>query len=149
MPRLLLGLISALFLVCPVGAQEPSFEEGQVWTYETGPLDGGSLVKIQQIETVGSRAAPVTVYHISLIGVMLYGDGVPSSVAHLPVSEKTLRDSVIALSDSDAVFPDYRPGIERWRFAEGGVFDIPLADILDVIRETIEETPKRRVIGSL
>jgi hypothetical protein len=53
------------------------------------------------------------------------------------VSRATLDASVTQLSASKTVFPDPAPGIAQWRDAKGGVFTIPLADILSTIDATL------------
>ncbi|MGR4892131.1 hypothetical protein ACIPPQ_13980 [Sphingopyxis sp. LARHCG72] len=78
-----------------------------------------------------------TIYHIGLIGLKLACNGDAGEVAHLPVSEKTMRDSLIAPVESVAEFPDAAEGIAEWRRAEGGVFTIRMAEIADVLEQTM------------
>jgi hypothetical protein len=52
---------------------------------------------------------------------------------HLPVSELTLNASVTRLSAGNADFPSADEGIAMWREAQGGVFDIPLAEIVGIV----------------
>jgi hypothetical protein len=105
-----------------------------VWEYRTRPQNAESLLRIQQVET-GPAGAPV--YHFSLAGIRI--DGMPGdTMPHLPVSAATLDASVTRLSTRTPDFPDPAEGIATWRAAKGGVFTIPVADIVDIIQKTID-----------
>jgi hypothetical protein len=103
-----------------------------VWAYKTRPQDTGSLVKIQKIE----EAPPGTIYHISLIGIHIRPDEA-SVLQHAPVSRQTLDASVTKQVSDPGTFPDATSGIAQWRNAHGGVFTISLAEIADVITQTV------------
>ena len=55
----------------------------------------------------------------------------------MPVSRETLDQSVSKLSGLNARFPDPSEGIEIWRDAEGGVFSIPVAEIIQIGDDTV------------
>ena len=116
-------------------AAEPNapYEVGQIWSYHHRPSDEASLVRIVSIEGDGDGA----IYHIGLIGLKLPCNGDAGDVAHLPVSEKTMRDSLVAPVESAAEFPDAAEGIAEWRRAEGGIFTISIAEIADVLEQTM------------
>ena len=119
-----------LLLLAPLLPQErPAYAAGQVWEYRTRAQDSGSLLKVQQVET---DPAGKPIYHISLIGIHVQGLR-GEEAQHLPVSRETLDASVTRLSSSRAPFPDPSEGITIWRDAHGGVFTIPVAEIVDVI----------------
>ena len=142
--RALLIALLALLLPTPLVAETHDYSVGQVWEYRTAPEDSGSLLKIQTIETIGPETDPSEVFHISLIGIDLAGDGSNvSDLQHLPVSRKTLDESVTRLSDSAAEFPDYHEGLAEWRRANGGVFTISVAEIADVIRVSFARVQAR------
>ena len=107
------------------------YAEGQVWEYQTRPGDEGSLLKIQRIERVRGRRDPV--YHISVIGFRLSNPDVLPVLHHSPVSRETLDASVTRLSSSTAEFPDPSEGIAVWKRNNGGVYDIPVARIIEAI----------------
>jgi hypothetical protein len=41
---------------------------------------------------------------------------------------------------TDAEFPDSEEGIEIWRAEEGGVFNIPVAEIVDLVDDVSEHS---------
>jgi len=105
------------------------YASGQVWAYRTRPGEEGSRLRIHSVETPPGSGEPV--FHLSLSGL-----GV--SLGHLPVGRETLDASVTALADAgDADFPDPSEGIETWRRDEGGVFTIPLADIVQALADAV------------
>ena len=136
------AILGAFLLGAPAVAQPNAYAVGQVWEYRTAPQDQGSLIRIQEIEPRGPDDEPV--FHISMINIHAADGGLIPEIQHLPVSRETLDSSVTRLSDSDAGFPDYRAGLEQWRQARGGVFTITLAEIGDVIRQSIVEAQQRR-----
>jgi hypothetical protein len=77
------------------------------------------------------------VYHISVIGVRVGGQPEPGPIGHLPVAKETLDASVIRLSPTSPAFPDVEEGIAEWRKAQGGVFNIPMAEIIGFADQAI------------
>jgi hypothetical protein len=129
MARLILLLFGALI---SIGAAPSSYAEGQVWQYKTRPQDAGSLLKIQKIE-----ASPTgTIYHISLIGIHIL-PGESSVLHHAPVSQQTLDASVTRRVSDPGTFPDASNGIAEWRRARGGVYTISVAQIAELISQTL------------
>jgi hypothetical protein len=130
----MLAILLAVLLGAQAQAPQPAtasrYAEGQVWEYRTRPGDEGSLLKIQRVEPWPAGGA-AQVYHISVIGVRL-GGRPRNQIQHLPVSSATLDASVTRLSGSRAAFPSPDEGIAMWREAQGGVFDIPLAEIIGI-----------------
>jgi hypothetical protein len=112
-----------------------------VWEYRTRTGDEASLLKIQKIEKALAFAAGSPVYHISVVGVHL-GGTVAGELAHLPVSRWTLDSSLTRLSTRHADFPSVEEGIAEWRAAKGGVFTIPMAEIVGVVEQTIAEAQR-------
>jgi hypothetical protein len=144
MLKLLLGLLLAAHAP-PIAPEPARYQEGQVWEYRTRPGDEGSLLKIQRIETPPDGRGPI--YHISVIGVRL-GARTGSQMQHLPVSELTLNASVTRLSAGNADFPSADEGIAMWRGAQGGVFDIPLAEIVGIVdRQMSGASPQPAPVG--
>jgi hypothetical protein len=151
MPRLLLAILASLFAIAlPAAAQPRTYEEGQVWEYRTRPQDAGSLLRIHRIAPDPHEGAPRTVYHISLIGVRLGGpDAAPAPIGHLPVARQTLDASVLRLSDARPQFADTDEGIAIWTADENaGVFDIPVAEIVDVAEAAIRQQDEQPVIAA-
>lgn len=128
----MLRILSALAaVVLLTGLSEPDrYAAGQVWEYRTRPADSGSLLKIQRVE---QHAATGPIYHISVIGLRLRNQDMNPVLPHTPVSRETLDASVTRLSDKSPPFPDFEPGIAQWRADRGGVFTIPVAEIIEII----------------
>ena len=99
------------------------YAAGQVWRYHTRPGEEGSLLKIHAAEPYGDDS----VFHVTLSGL-----GVP--LGHLPVSREALDQSVAGPAEAaDAAFPDPGEGLAAWRAAEGGVFTLPVAMIVQLM----------------
>lgn len=132
--RWLFVLLALLMPVVSAAQGGARYAAGQVWEYRTRPVDEGSLFKIHSVE----KALAGEVYHISLIGLG-YGRGMAhgGEFGHMAVSRETLDRSVTRLSASRAAFPDATEGIAQWRAAKGGVFTIPIAEIIDGVMATI------------
>jgi hypothetical protein len=116
----------------------PKYAVGQVWEYRTRPQDAGSLLKIQQIGGFGSGK----VYHLSITGVHVATPGIAGILPHIPVSETTLDASVTQLSSAHTEFPTtaLQDGIAEWEKAKGGVFTIPMSQILDIVDDQTGRT---------
>lgn len=114
-------------------ASPPKYVEGQVWEYRTRPQDAGSLLKVQRVGMMGAKK----VYHISVVGVHFATPGIAGILPHIPVSDETLNASVTKLSAGKRDFPTSAldKGIEEWRKAQGGVFTIPMSQIIGIIDE--------------
>jgi hypothetical protein len=127
-------VLSAALLAAmvPGVAAEPvrQYRAGQVWEYRTRPVDAGSLVKIQKVERDPAFAKYGPIYHITVIGVHVFGQAVATPIEHMPVSRATLDASLTREVTSDAAFPDVEAGIAQWRHERGGVFTSPLDEAI-------------------
>ena len=114
-------------------APPPKYVEGQVWEYRARPQDAGSLLKVQRVGMLGAKK----VYHISVVGVHFATPGMAGVLPHIPVSDETLDASVIKLSATKQEFPTSAldEGIEEWQKAQGGVFTIPMSQIVGIVDE--------------
>lgn len=124
-------LFSVMMALVGAAPLRLEYAEGQVWEYQTRASDAGSLIKIQQIETLPDEKGK-KIYHISMIGLHFRHKEVAGIIVHMPVSRETLDASVTRLSSSAASFPDSTDGIKAWRDAKGGVFTISLAEIAEI-----------------
>lgn len=140
MIKALFALAMMLGLPGQLSAQAPAsrYAEGQVWEYRTRMGEEGSLLRIQRIEPWPAGDAVGRVYHISVIGVRIGGPEGPAELPHMPVSQVTLDASVTRLSASTAAFPSPEEGIATWREAQGGVFTVPLAEILGFVDRMLQ-----------
>lgn len=114
-------------------SEHPAFTAGQVWQYHARPEDTASLLKIQAVEDDPNLTKNGPIYHVSIIGVHLGRDRRLGEIGHVPVSNEMLAKSVTVLVKSDAKFPDATLGVANWKAAKGGVFTIPMAEIVGVI----------------
>lgn len=116
------------------------YVEGQVWEYRVRAQDPGSLIKIQRIERFG----PENVYHLSIIGVNFRAPGASGVVNHIPVSDETLDASVTRKAKRSADFSgaEVDAGIAEWRRANGGVFTITIAAIVNIVDDQISGPPQ-------
>ncbi|MDQ4086925.1 MAG: hypothetical protein M3177_02755 [Pseudomonadota bacterium] len=136
----MLKLFMALAAFAGIGQQAPAanqYAEGQVWEYRTRAGEEESLLKIQRIEALGDPPRPV--YHISIVGIRFGGPEGQSELPHLPVSRETLDASVTRLASRTVPFPTPDEGIAEWRSAQGGVFTIPVAEIVAVAEQAVRE----------
>lgn len=115
-------------------APTPDYAPGQVWSYRTRPGDEASRLKIQMIEhyPAEGQSAEDRVFHVSVAGVTFANADVPGEIAHAPVSRETLDASLVALTDSGAVFPDPAEGVASWKEGAGGVFSLTIAELVQM-----------------
>jgi hypothetical protein len=144
----MLRVAAAMVLALASGAMEgpraPSpYAEGQVWEYRTRPGEEGSLLKIRRIEPMPRAPDGRLVYHVSIAGVRLGPPAAGDVIPHVPVSRSTLDASVTRLSGRDADFGDVDEGIALWREAQGGVFTISVAEIVDVAVAAVQQAGGR------
>lgn len=131
---------AALAMAALLGGAAPAdrFAAGQVWSYKARPQDANSLIKIQRVELVNAQR----VFHVAVSAVHLRNGGV-TDLPHLPVAEESLEASDIARRND--VFPvglaDTDEGIAEWRRAEGGVFTVPFAEIVEIVDRTLSGGP--------
>jgi hypothetical protein len=132
------GLVAAS-MVLSGQVSAPKYAAGQVWEYRTRPQDAGSLLKIQQIEGEGQDR----VYHVSIVRVRFATSGVAGTLGHIPVSNAALDASVTKIAPAKAEFPkiEFQEGIAEWKKAQGGVFTIPVAQIVGIIDDQISRPP--------
>tara|TARA_R110000868_G_C10524780_1_gene733432 strand:+ start:103 stop:552 length:450 start_codon:yes stop_codon:yes gene_type:complete len=123
--------LAAAALVLSGQTAPPKYVVGQIWEYRTRPQDAGSLLKVQQIADFGNDK----VYHLSTIGVHFATPGISGVLPHIPVSETTLDASVTQLSSAHPEFPTtaLQEGIAEWQKAKGGIFTIPMSQIMDIV----------------
>lgn len=119
--------------------QEQKYGIGQAWNYQTREGEEGSYVTIALVEEHEKFG---TIYHISIEQVSFRNPnsptGIQSRLPHAPVTSRTLDDSVTTLiTDQVNLLPDISIGYGQWRDAKGGVFTIPVKDIVKFIEEVV------------
>lgn len=132
-------LIAGLMLTCapPALAEERTFEVGQVWTLRP-PMEPTARIRVGRVEDNGATI------HVSLWDVRPPVPQPPGALqrpiwaSHLPISSVALSRSVDQLAqDPPPEHFDLEPGYQHWRQANGGVFTITVAEIVNVILETV------------
>ena len=125
-------------------AKAAEYSEGQVWSYETRIGEEKSTVLINKIET-NERLGKI--YHISLNEVKVknphVAGGFSSELPHFPVSEETLKQSLLKLVGNAAPNTAYIEGYNTWKAAfeegEAGIFTVSIAEIVGFIEDTINK----------
>jgi len=120
------------------------YSEGQVWSYETRLGEENSTVLINKIE---EDAKLGKIFHVSVDGIKVKNrhvdGGISTELPHLPVSEETLKESLIKLVGKQAPNPSYLEGYRTWRAAfdagNAGIFRISLWEIIGFVEETINK----------
>jgi hypothetical protein len=135
--RRLMMVGAAAICATPALAEALAFEAGQVWTLKA-PMEPTARIRVGRVEDDGATI------HISLWDVRppvpqpSGALGRPLWASHLPISSTALARSVDQLvRDVPPEHLDFEPGYRHWREANGGVFTITVAEIVDVILQTV------------
>lgn len=121
----------------------PTFEAGQIWRYRTRAGEDQSRACIARVDML-DNGTPV--FHLYLDGVRIAnphvadGSGIQTCLPHVPVSLHTLQASLTELQASQQPMPDISEGWQQWKDAQGGIFTITLAEILDTIEQAMRGT---------
>ncbi len=103
------------------------FRVGQVWGYQTRAGEEKSTLTIVKVETVPDLGEVV---HISIQGLKIKNpDGkIGDKIAHMPMTPGGLRKSNLKLLKEHAPLPDFQDGYRQWQNAQGGAFDLTVAE---------------------
>ena len=120
------------------------FSERQVWSYKARKGEQGSTILINKIESDPKLGQ---IFHISVAGVRVKNHRAPSGVTtelpHFPVSKQTLEASCTKLVGQSSPNPAYVEGYTEWKRAfdqhRAGVFTIPVAEIVQVVEDTVSK----------
>lgn len=122
---------------CGPEAVFSTFELGAVWSYETRPGEEASTFTVRCIEAApdGGRTVHIEIGGISVETV----GGVADSIGHLPVAEDSLTEVIIERIgfDEGPASQSFINGYSSWRQANGGIWTLPLADVLDEVEATV------------
>lgn len=136
--------ITLLLSLAAAPAVAASFEEGQIWRYQTRPGEEASRLFIARIDRgIGTQ----TIYHIYLDGLKLknplYEGGVQDHLPHAPVTRQSLETSVTELLEENATMPDIAEGYAAWLLAfekgQAGVFTLPVNQIVQHIEDAFAQ----------
>ena len=134
-----LALCLGFALMAAACGGQPSFEVGQVWSYETRPGEPDSTFTVVKVETLFWHGADTDMVHVFVQGLVIRGleGNTITSISHLPFMAEALAGSATELLETNADLPDFQSGYDTWRgrFDSGlsGVFTIPLAEVIDSI----------------
>lgn len=142
-----LVLLSTLLAVSAACARDGTtaphaFQAGQVWTYETRPGEEISRLVVCKVEPDTKLGKIV---HIQVAGVAVKSPdspgGVSGIVGHMPISEESLRASVLTLEATSKDLPEYKEGYQIWQEAfdkgEASVFEISVAQGLNFMEDVL------------
>jgi len=136
--------ITLLLSLAAAPAVAATFEEGQIWRYQTRPGEEASRLFIARIDRgVGTQ----TIYHIYLDGLKLknplYEGGVQDHLPHAPVTRQSLEASVTELLEENATMPDIAEGYATWLLAfekgQAGFFTLPVNQIVQHIEDAFAQ----------
>jgi len=125
------------------------YQVGQIWNYQTRQGEESSQIIIVKVEPDKKLGM---IYHIYIDGLRIPNPhlktGIQDSLPHCPVSEKTLDDSVTMLTSRIAdPLPDISSGYANWKEAfdsgEGGIFTMPVKEIIQSIEFVLSEGAKK------
>lgn len=134
-----MSLLSILGFAKPV-----VYSEGQIWSYKTRTGEEKSTVlinKIEEHEKLGN------IFHISVYKVKVknphIAGGITTDLPHFPVSEETLKKSLIKFIGKSKINPEYHEGYKTWKAAldngKAGIFTISVAEIIGIVEESINK----------
>jgi hypothetical protein len=118
----------------PEPTTSSQFEPGQVWRYKNRPGEEASRVIIGKIDRWPTSG---TIVHVKLTGLQI-----ASGIPHAPVDEDHLSGSVTDLTSEAADLDGFEKGYEVWRAARGGIWAIPLAEIVEIVEEGLKASQR-------
>jgi len=144
--KVLRFLLAVTLFIAMGTAMAQDYAAGQVWTYHTRPGENESTLQINKIEQ-DPKLGPI--FHISVFGVHLsspsFAVQLAADLPHLPVSKKTLDQSVVAISSNPFRAIDYEPGYAQWRKAfdsgHAGIYTITIAALLSLAQKSMAQGP--------
>ncbi len=114
------------------------YSEGQVWSYKTRRGEEESKFIIVKIEKDMRQRK---IFHLCIEKVRIknprVAGGFSSYIAHIPVSEKILDEDCLKVVDIRKNLPDISNNYKEWKDQKGGVFAIPIKQIVQNIEDMI------------
>ncbi|GLS17657.1 hypothetical protein GCM10007874_06720 [Labrys miyagiensis] len=125
-------------------AQGRDYAVGQIWSYRTRPGEEASRILIDKIE---DHAKLGHIFHISIADVKIQNGLAPGgysySLPHLPVSQRTMDTSVVALVGQGGPNPAFEEGYAQWKPAfdagKAGIWTITLSGIVGVVEKGLNQ----------
>lgn len=122
---------------CGPEAVFSAFELGAVWSYEARPGEESSTFTVRCIEAAPDGGRTV---HIEVGGISVEtAGGVANSIGHLPVAEDSLTAVIVERVgfDEGPASQSFIDGYSSWVRASGGIWTLPLGDVLDEVEATV------------
>jgi hypothetical protein len=103
----------------------PDLAVGQVWSIKATPPTPAKVI----IGRIGAFSEARTAVSVCVVDVPT--DHGPTTIGHLPFDEPALVDSLDQLLETGRTPPPvFEQGYQQWREARGGVFTIPIAQVI-------------------
>lgn len=119
-------------------ANQPRYEVGQVWNYQTRPGEESSTFVITRITSIGDQTCySIFVENIHLVANSLSGEW-QDELPHAPMTADALDQSVTDLVETRDRLPDFEYAYNEFMEAEGGIFTITVSQVIDVIEQAAE-----------
>lgn len=113
-------------------------KSGQEWEYKTRPNETDSTLVIGQLEIHKEMGEIV---HITVKNVKVRNpsanDGVGKHIQHIPISKASLENCLTKIKNENEVAEGIEQGIQEWRNAEGGVFDLSVSEAVQCIEDVL------------
>lgn len=121
-----------------------SFEEGQIWKYETRSNEVDSRLVILKVEKYPNLGEIV---HIYVDGLEILNPDKPEAphtdISHMPFASEAVRRSCVELIGT-CELPDFADGYECWKneFENGGagVFSVSVKESIEFMEETLNQS---------
>ncbi len=123
--------------------EENKYEIGQVWSYKTRESEVESRIYIVKIEEFGKGDL---VYHIYVDNLKIKNTKLGKEqnfLGHSPVSKKSLDLSVLEMIEITKDLPDVNEGYDSWKSNNGGVFDVSVKEIIELIEDTVNKSDNK------
>ena len=124
---------------------DKKFIVGQEWNYETREGEENSTLKILKIDEIENTEK--NIIHISISGLKIENPNNSAKyykdLRHIPICEKTLKNSVTKVKNEKSELPDFNEGYSIWKEAyekkEAGFFTISVLEIVKFMDKTINQ----------
>jgi hypothetical protein len=126
----------------PQVTTDPKYSPGQVWSYKTRKGEDASTITILRVETLPKIG---TIIHIRIDGITVKNcSGGPTlhTIEHSPFSKDAIDRSVLEIVGQKQNLPDYKNGYLDWRTHCGGVYTIPVAEVVAADEQALNSGTK-------
>ncbi|MGA8938961.1 MAG: hypothetical protein WB439_07340 [Acidobacteriaceae bacterium] len=121
-------------------ASDTKFTVGQVWSFKSRDFEPDATLTILKIESLPKVGEIV---HVRIDGIRLRncsGRQEPTSIEHAPFTRDAIDRSVAKLLRTGTV-PAFEDGYDNWKARCGGVYTIPVSEMVIVDEKTFNSNP--------